>query len=429
MSLLEETKKQFADPSPAYRPQPFWFLNHDYKREELEWQLEEMRKQGVGGVVLHSRHGKSAEYMSREYLDMLAFCVDACKKRDMVVWLYDEDNWPSGTFGGKLTRRHPEYRMRYLRLEERRLAGGAETARLDFGQNARLELNHFQHVTIDKYVITRVDKERLLRRGGDRTIGFDSRVGIIGCGSIGSQIASALSEVGMHKLLLIDNDKLTFENIARHICGASDVGKNKVEAVSEQIASRFPHSQNTVYHGDVLTLLRDYESLLNNCDFTVVAVGNMNAEFRLNNLQRQGIIDKPILYVWVEPYLAGAHAVFVDPANTGCLQCLFNEDHTFKQTVLDNPGQYAIRESGCQSAYVPYSILEVKRFINDLMFLVQDILAGSVKENVLFTWFGNLTMHRASGRQISPQWEHEGDYGIKRDPISSFTGCEVCIAQ
>ncbi|RED59100.1 glycosyl hydrolase [Cohnella phaseoli] len=139
MSLFHDIEEQFFDPASEYRPQPFWFLNHDYKKEELEWQLEEMKRQGVGGVVLHSRHGKSAEYMSREYLDMLAFCTEECKKRGMEVWLYDEDNWPSGTFGGKLTRRHPEYRMRYLRLEEKRHEGGG-TVRLDFRQEENNEL-------------------------------------------------------------------------------------------------------------------------------------------------------------------------------------------------------------------------------------------------------------------------------------------------
>jgi hypothetical protein len=156
MSRMEEIKNQFADPSSMYRPHPFWFLNHDYKKEELEWQLDEMKRQGTGGAVLHSRHGKSAEYMSREYLDMLAFCVEACKKRDMVVWLYDEDNWPSGTFGGKLTRQHPEYRMRYLRLEERRRTG-VDSVQLDF----RLEENN-ELIAILAYRVVREEGERLI---------------------------------------------------------------------------------------------------------------------------------------------------------------------------------------------------------------------------------------------------------------------------
>ena len=34
------------------------------------------------------------------------------------LWLYDEDNWPSGTAGGAVTAGHPEYRARYLQLSD-----------------------------------------------------------------------------------------------------------------------------------------------------------------------------------------------------------------------------------------------------------------------------------------------------------------------
>ncbi|PAD75247.1 glycosyl hydrolase [Paenibacillus campinasensis] len=112
--------RQFNNPAATYRPQPFWFLNHKLERQELEQQISAMHEQGVGGVVLHARHGMQAEYLSSEFMDALSFCTEECRKRGMDVWLYDEDNWPSGTLGGKLTRQHPEYRMRYLRIEERR---------------------------------------------------------------------------------------------------------------------------------------------------------------------------------------------------------------------------------------------------------------------------------------------------------------------
>ncbi|MHA6480923.1 glycosylhydrolase-like jelly roll fold domain-containing protein [Paenibacillus sp. strain BS8-2] len=136
---MKTLEQQFADPGAEFRPQPFWFLNHEFEEEELLRQINEMHTKGVGGVVLHSRHGKKETYMSQAYLEMLAFCIEACKQRGMQVWLYDEDNWPSGTFGGKLTRSHPEYRMRYLRIEEKRAvykdAASAEIA-LDFAEFA-----------------------------------------------------------------------------------------------------------------------------------------------------------------------------------------------------------------------------------------------------------------------------------------------------
>ncbi|MCX6361758.1 MAG: glycosyl hydrolase, partial [Armatimonadetes bacterium] len=122
---IRSLRAQFADPGKAYRPMPFWFLNHDLTERELRRQIAEMDTQGVGGAVLHARHGLLTPFMSSEWLDMVGVCIHECRMRGMEVWLYDEDNWPSGTFGGKLTRPNPELRMRYLRVEEMPTGQGA----------------------------------------------------------------------------------------------------------------------------------------------------------------------------------------------------------------------------------------------------------------------------------------------------------------
>lgn len=139
---LMQLKQQFENPDPTYRPQPFWFLNHELTKPELESQIQSMYEAGVGGVVLHARHGMQTSYLSPAFMEALEFCTLECKKRNMVVWLYDEDNWPSGTLGGKLTRQHPEYRMRYLRVEEKRYThdGQQEGLKLDFARYDHNEL-------------------------------------------------------------------------------------------------------------------------------------------------------------------------------------------------------------------------------------------------------------------------------------------------
>ncbi|WP_413375019.1 glycosyl hydrolase [Paenibacillus taichungensis] len=139
---LIQLKQQFENPDATYRPQPFWFLNHELEKPELESQIQSMFEAGVGGVVLHARHGMQTPYLSPEFMEVLEFCTTECEKRNMVVWLYDEDNWPSGTLGGKLTRDHPEYRMRYLRMEEKRYSRGPkqEGLKLDFASYDHNEL-------------------------------------------------------------------------------------------------------------------------------------------------------------------------------------------------------------------------------------------------------------------------------------------------
>lgn len=107
----------FENPPKEFRIAPFWFLNHECDPDELRRQIAEMDVKGVGGAVLHPRHGMKVKYMSSEYMDMIEICIDEMHKRNMKVWLYDENNWPSGTCDGELTRNNHEYRMRYIRIE------------------------------------------------------------------------------------------------------------------------------------------------------------------------------------------------------------------------------------------------------------------------------------------------------------------------
>ncbi|RPK31384.1 glycosyl hydrolase [Paenibacillus xylanexedens] len=156
---LQQLKQQFANPDATYRPQPFWFLNHALEKTELESQIQSMYEAGVGGVVLHARHGMLIPYLSPEFMDVLEFCTAECKKRNMVVWLYDEENWPSGTLGGRLTREQPEYRMRYLRIEEKRYVRDVpqESLKLDFASH-----DHNELIAILAYRAVNLDGEWLL---------------------------------------------------------------------------------------------------------------------------------------------------------------------------------------------------------------------------------------------------------------------------
>ncbi|NPV45457.1 MAG: beta-galactosidase [Armatimonadetes bacterium] len=121
---MDDFAQQFLDPPRQYRPVPFWFLNHRLEEDRLRWQIREMATKGVGGVVLHARHGLQTPYMSDEWMRAIEICVEELGRHGMEAWLYDEDNWPSGTYGGKLTRENPQFRMRYLRVQSLRVAGG-----------------------------------------------------------------------------------------------------------------------------------------------------------------------------------------------------------------------------------------------------------------------------------------------------------------
>lgn len=112
----EDPLRLFANPPAEFRFAPFWFLNHRLTDEELRRQVQELHRGGFGGFILHARHGRLTPYLSEEWMARLETCCREAERLGMWVWLYDEDNWPSGPVGGRLTDAHPEFRMSQLYL-------------------------------------------------------------------------------------------------------------------------------------------------------------------------------------------------------------------------------------------------------------------------------------------------------------------------
>ncbi len=52
--------------------------------------------------------------MGREFMDLVKACVDYAEKKKMMACLYDEDRWPSGAAGGKVTKEHMEYKGQHI---------------------------------------------------------------------------------------------------------------------------------------------------------------------------------------------------------------------------------------------------------------------------------------------------------------------------
>ncbi len=113
----KQIKQSFLSPSIAYRGKPFWSWNGELRGEELVRQAHIMKEMGLGGYFMHSRSGLITEYLSDEWFDLINEVADAAEADGMEAWLYDEDRWPSGSAGGKVTI-DPQYRMKALRIYE-----------------------------------------------------------------------------------------------------------------------------------------------------------------------------------------------------------------------------------------------------------------------------------------------------------------------
>ncbi len=113
-------KKLFKSPGSRFRGLPFWAWNTDVTEEKVTHQIEIFKKMGFGGFIIHARKGLRTEYMGEHFMDMVRLSIEKAKELDLRVWLYDEDGWPSGCAGGKVTV-DKKYRQKTLLFTKEKL--------------------------------------------------------------------------------------------------------------------------------------------------------------------------------------------------------------------------------------------------------------------------------------------------------------------
>ncbi len=95
--------EMLRDPKPAYRPIPFWSWNDRLSGDELRRQVALMEHSGVGGYFMHARSGLITEYLEQPWFDSIRTGIEAGQSAGLAPWVYDEEGWPSGFAGGKVT--------------------------------------------------------------------------------------------------------------------------------------------------------------------------------------------------------------------------------------------------------------------------------------------------------------------------------------
>ncbi len=115
----------FRDPPSAYRQTPFWFWNHRITQDDLSWQIEQMHEKGLGGFVVHARHGLlSPSYRSDAWNDCIRFCCEKADSLEINAWLQDtKDSEDDAAIC------NPENHLSPIRLDMVHASGDVHTAR------------------------------------------------------------------------------------------------------------------------------------------------------------------------------------------------------------------------------------------------------------------------------------------------------------
>lgn len=146
-------EKEFLNPSSFYRATPFWSWNGKLDKERIRQQIDVFSEMGYGGFHIHARVGLADEYLGEQFMDCVRFCNNYAKEKNMLTWLYDEDKWPSGFGGGRVTQQE-QTRARCLLLSMCRypdgthITGRKQPSRLT--ENGTTKLLAAYQVVLDK---------------------------------------------------------------------------------------------------------------------------------------------------------------------------------------------------------------------------------------------------------------------------------------
>lgn len=94
---------------------------------------------------------------------------------------------------------------------------------------------------------------------------------LAGAGAIGNEVAKNLSMLGLGRLFIVDRDVVELSNVSRMIFfEASDLGRNKAEALAENVHKKYPFVETSAYRGNLesmpLKLFLDSEVIVSGLD-------------------------------------------------------------------------------------------------------------------------------------------------------------------
>ena len=99
--------------------------------------------------------------------------------------------------------------------------------------------------SVTPYRVRSLARRSLVPRGGGSLDLAKKAVLLVGCGSVGSELALRLTSAGVGSLTLSDPDTLSEKNLYRHTLSAKDIGRLKTEALAGEIALRHPWAEVT----------------------------------------------------------------------------------------------------------------------------------------------------------------------------------------
>lgn len=184
-------------------------------------------------------------------------------------------------------------------------------------------------------------------------------IALIGCGTIGSNLARMLVQTGAGNcktLSLFDNEVLALGNIGRHLLGFSDIGKPKASAVAAELERFHPQVRVAAYEQDAF----EHFDLLAKHDLVIDATGAWNVQSAINEwfLDSPAIQTSALLHAWVFMNGAGVQSFLNLKDDFGCFRCLKPVfDGPWRFPVGDEKDEWNLQPATCgEGSFIPFTV-------------------------------------------------------------------------
>jgi hypothetical protein len=269
---------------------------------------------------------------------------------------------------------------------------------------ASVLISRFGKLPCRKHQVIRVDAQSISSRIGSKAAKslVNARITLIGCGALGADVAVLLAKAGCSRFTLIDPERLSWDNIGRHLLGAQSVGHNKAEGVGKFLTDHFPHVQVITNMHRLEEIVSEDPVLLHSSDIIICLTGDWMSESALNVWARH-VRSVAVLFGWLEAHALAAHALLVLPTG-GCLACGRNEAGEVTHSVIEWKDYQLLRRPACGGWFTPHGAADAAPAKAMIVELAIDALTDDVQESALATYIGNASRIKEAGGTIRSEW-------------------------
>ncbi|OQX34753.1 MAG: hypothetical protein B0D91_11900 [Oceanospirillales bacterium LUC14_002_19_P2] len=263
---------------------------------------------------------------------------------------------------------------------------------------------------IEPFIVEVMNTDRIMPRSGANTSLTDKLALLVGCGSVGSELADKLGASGIGYLDIMDPDHFSVSNIYRHTLDQNFINHPKSASVAWHLTQKYPWIKSQRYT-DYLLGLRS-EKLLSKYDLIIIAIGSPTHERLFHEYISLSGAKTPVIYTWLEGYGVGGHAVLDVPSGKGCLRCAYVDTETGKRGLGSNlnflqSDQNIVKNyAGCGEMFLPYGAISSTQTALIAADLAINFLEGHITESVKTSWKGDRSSAEAEGLTLTRRYEN-----------------------